>query len=173
MFLTSLPLTGKTTNNYSWTGYHRENPETAPSTTEIKTDLIKGVREMATHWPHCPSPRPWLHYAERSPLRLQCLHEKGKTRGPTCSPSCVGVSTLVLSKGDYRSICMAQPLVIWLWWIRGEEVTTASTWILADHCHTWGAQVCIPTSSFVHLQNQVANTLWQRNLVEWGTELPG
>lgn len=42
---------------------------------------------------------------------------------------------------------------------RGDGLTTASTWTLADPIHTGSTQVVIPANSFAHQQYQVSSAL--------------
>ena len=81
-FLTSLSLTRRTTNNYLRTRHHWETPkhrgeaEAPPCTSDTKTDRIRRIREVATHWSHCSSPKPAQHHVARSPLSLWFLQWK-------------------------------------------------------------------------------------------------
>lgn len=80
-------FTRETTNNYSRTKDHWENPRTwgeseaSHCNTETKTICIRKVRGAAAHWLHCPFPRPVQHYRQMSPLSLQLFWWEYRTRG--------------------------------------------------------------------------------------------
>lgn len=108
------------------------------------------VREAATCWLPCPSPKPMHHHPE-------CLYRVSIScsgrREPSTVGCFVGATTLTSLHEDLRWI-FSPTLGLWLWWRSGEGFATASMQILADQVHTCSAQVVIPTSTFAHLQNQ-------------------
>lgn len=91
---------------------------------------------------------------------------KKETNGRNQPPQHHGLLLWYCTTGitDYRRICRAQSLGIWLWQRNGEGLETTSTWILANWVHTYSVQILIPTSSFMHFQNQVDGALWPVNL---------
>ena len=108
-FPPSLPITRRTTNNYSRTRHHWEKLQhrgegvAPPCTAETKRDYIRRVREAATHWLHCPSPRPAQHHMERSPLSLWFLQWEKRTQGDNQHwGHFVGAPTLILHRRDYK-----------------------------------------------------------------------
>ena len=83
-------------------------------------------------------PRAVQHHMERSPLSLPFLWGKKESGRdiqpiiPSVGDCLVGAPTLVLPHEDYRGVCRAQLLGIWLWRRWGEELVIISTQILAD-----------------------------------------
>lgn len=97
--------------------------------TELKTDSIRKVREMATCLPYCPHSRLEQHQAERSPLSLQFLQwEKRAQEWHLVTYSNVGhfveAPTLVLPHRDSKGLYSLQTLGIWLWHRKGGELQT-------------------------------------------------
>ena len=82
------------------------------------------------------------------------------------TPSTVGgfaeAPTLTWPHEDFRRLWGAHPPGIWLWGRREESLQQPAqrSWLSS---HLW-SQVANPTSSFVHLQNQVRGEHWPGNL---------
>ena len=142
------PHTIRTTNNYSWTRHHCENPRTwrwgwsTPCTTETKTDHIRRVRGATPRWPHCPCPRLVKHHMERSPLSLWFLQRQKRAQaGHPASPllwltsweshSCLASGG---SQGNLWSLTTGNQIVM----EKGGGLVGTRIWILADQ---------VPTSS--------------------------
>lgn len=139
LFLTLLPLTRETINNYSRSRHHGENHSTRRRL-KTKTDCTRKVREVAMHWPHCPFPRRAAPHGEIS-LSIQFFQwEKRTQAGKPAPPSkhvghFAGAPTLISHHVDCRGICRAQPLGICD--TEGEKGLQQPAWILAGQVHTY------------------------------------
>lgn len=164
--------------NKTWTRHHWENPRICRrglSNTlqpETVTDCARRVREMATWWPHCPSPRPVKHHKLRSLQAYGSSSEEKEPRlgnQPHPSPRCLHCGSFCgschydVTPWRLQSAATGNLTVI----DNGEEPPTTSTGILTDWVHTCSVHVIFPTSGFTHLQNQVGGALWSRNSPEW------
>lgn len=131
-------------------------------------DSTRRVRKVATQWPYWSSPKPAWHHVESSPLSLwffQWEREPWRDNQQPHPELCValqGPLTLTSHHRNYRGICGAQPLGIWLI-EKGKGLATTSTMFLEDWLHTSSAHVIISTSGFAYVQNKVRGTLWSRN----------
>ena len=145
LFLTLLPLTRRTTNSYSKTRHHWENPrtqewnESTSDPTEIKTEWIRRVREGAMHWLW---PLQWVK------------RPRGSSQSPPAALGlfCGSPYSDFVPLGLQGSLWLSAT-GIGLWERMGEGLATTSTWILADWVHTCSGQVLIPASGFAHLQS--------------------
>lgn len=135
------------------------------------TDCIRRVREWATCWLHCSTPRTTLNLMERSSLSLQFLQwekrvQVGNQTPPaleivlwkpllwSCTTRISGESGAQSMKPDCdRELVMEVEAA-------GRGLATTSTEIFADWVLTYNAQAVIPTSVFAPLQNQVRVTFW-------------
>lgn len=96
-FLTSLPLTTRMTNNYSWIRGQWENSRTrewgwrTPCTTETETDCVRGVKEMDAYWLCCPSPMLAQYQAQKFLLSLYLQWEK-RAQGWYPAPSVLWIT---------------------------------------------------------------------------------
>lgn len=143
-----------------------------PCSSGTKTDQIRRVRGATIHWLNCLFPG--QHLTTQRGLSWASGSSSGKREpgGGSQSPPALWVAlqepvlwshtmgTAVESAGPHAgNLSVIEK--------KGGLATTlrAGTQILSGQVPLCSAQVLIPTSSFAHLQNQVRDALWPRNLV--------
>lgn len=137
---------------------HEGEAEAPPAPESQKQTALESKKQLHTDY-LAPPPGTML------PLTPPVGKENPGWRQPA-TPSIVGGSaeapTLIWPHEDFRRICGAQPPGIWLWGRREESLQQPAqgSWLSS---HLW-SQVANPTSSFVHLQDQVRGAHWPGNL---------
>lgn len=129
LFLTLLPLTRETINNYSRSRHHGGNHSTR-GRLKTKTDCTRKVREVAMHWPHCPFPRRAAPHGELSPDH-PVLPVGRENPGRTTSPFFQACGSLCWSPYSDLPPCGLQRNLQSsttgnLWYRRGEGLATTS-----------------------------------------------
>lgn len=100
-------------------------------TSETKTDCLRRVREAATCWPRCPSPRPLQYHTKRSLLNLQLPHWEKKAQGEHLAAPALCIAswepplqsqTIGIAELSRWGRGRAWALGICLWWRNGRSL---------------------------------------------------
>ena len=172
-----IPLHRTKCDNYSLTRHNWESPRTWGwgwnTTSNIHTqhrnqEKLHRKGRSGYMLSTLALPRAVQHHKERSPLSLLFLQRKRESGRdiqpiiPSAGDCLMGAPTLVLPHGDYRGVCRAQLLGIWLWRRRGEELVIISTQILADQASFYKA-----------LNQQLCSSAESSQWSPWARELSG